>query len=211
MDIWGFIKRTINIERGMNFNETIILENTRVKLEPLKPEHFDSLLAISLAHPNLLQYSPSPFGTKEKLETYLEMAFEGKRNEVRYPFIIWDKESQSYVGSTSYGNISVKNSRLEIGWTWLDKKVQGTGLNLYAKHLLLKYAFDTLKFERVELKTDARNLQSRKAIEKIGAKFEGILRSHTLMTDGYRRDTVYYGILKEEWQNINQSIFKGIN
>lgn len=194
----------------MNLNEDIRLENTRVKLEPLKREHLEILLPIALTYPNLLQYSPSPFGTSEKLKTYIEMAVEGKEKENRYPFIIWDKEKGKYVGSTSFGNISTKNQRLEIGWTWLDKESQGTGLNRYMKQAMLQYAFDILDFERVELKTDARNLQSRKAIEKIGATMEGTLRSHTLMNDGHRRDTVYYSILKREWQEIKETIFAGI-
>ena len=111
---------------------------------------------------------------------------------------------------TSFGNISTKDRRLEIGWTWIDKESQGTGLNKYCKHLMLSHAFEKLIMQRVEFKTDNRNNQSKKAIEKIGGTFEGILRSHTLMLDGYRRDTAYYSILKNEWDRINNTIFKEI-
>ena len=91
--------------------------------------------------------------------------------------------------------------------TWIDRNVQGTGLNKQCKHVLLSHAFDNLKMERVEFKTDSRNKQSRRAIEKVGGIFEGTLRSHTLMLDGYRRDTVYYSILREEWSAVETRVF----
>ena len=126
---------------------------------------------------------------------------------IRYPFLIFDKQQQQYAGSTSFGNISNPNARIEIGWTWIGTNFQRTGLNRANKFLMLQYAFETLGFERVELKTDGRNLQSRTAMEKIGATPEGILRSHTVMSDGYRRDTHYYSILKSEWHKIKRDIF----
>lgn len=184
----------------MNFKEDIRLENNRVRLEALQLTHLGALLPIALNQPDLLQYSPSPFGDTDNLNKYIQIAVDAKANKQRYPFIILDKLHQKYVGSTSYGNISVKDKRLEIGWTWLDKAAQGTGLNSNCKFLLLSYAFEQLHFERVEFKIDERNLQSQKAVEKIGAIREGVLRSHTLMLDGYRRNTVYYSILKNEWE-----------
>ena len=88
------------------------------------------------------------------------------------------------------------------------KDFQKTGLNRNCKYLLLKFAFDELRAERVELKTDERNTASRNAIQKIGGQIEGILRSHTLMYDGYRRNTVYYSILKNEWQGLKENFLK---
>ncbi len=196
---------------NFNFDQNIILENERVRLEPLQKEHMDILRPIAEKHPTLLTYSPTPFGNKDLFETYFEVAFKAKKNLIRYPFIIYDKQAGAFAGSTSYGAISNKDLRLEIGWTWLSKEFQGTGLNKYCKFLLLEYAFEKLQWERVELKTDSRNLQSRRAMEKIGAKFEGELRSHTLMPDGYRRNTVYYSILRDEWPGLKQTIFKGIS
>jgi len=191
----------------MNFENHITLENSRVRLEPLNESHFMELLPIAENQPNLLQFSPSPFGNAEKLKENIQQAIQGRIEKQRYPFAIFDKQKNRFIGSTSFGGISVKDKRIEIGWTWLDKEVQGSGINFYCKHLLLKYAFENLEFERVELKTDSRNLQSRKAIEKIGAKFEGEFRSHTLMPDGFRRNTVYYSILKSEWKEIEDSVF----
>lgn len=194
----------------MNFTENIVLENSRIRLEALSEAHLDKLLPIAINHPNLLQYSPSPFGTTELLKENINIALKSRNEKQRYAFVIFDKQSNRYIGSTSYGNISIKDKRLEIGWTWLDKTAQGTGLNLYCKHLLLTYAFEKLDILRVEFKTDSRNKQSQKAIEKIGGKFEGTLRSHTLMLDGYRRDTSYYSILKQEWNTINETKFSEI-
>ncbi len=195
----------------MNFTENIVLENKRVRLEPLSDTHLFELLPVVINNPNLLKYSPSPFGTEEQLKEIIRKAIDSRTDKQRYPFVIFDKQNNTYVGSTSYGNISVMDERLEIGWTWIDKKLQGTGLNKYCKHLLLTYAFDNLGNQRVEFKTDSRKIQSRKAIEKIGGKFEGELRSHTLMPDGHRRNTVYYSILKKEWDILNETTFKDLN
>jgi len=193
----------------MKFNckDKITLENERTRLEPLGWQHIDELLPIAIKHPDLSRYSPSKFVTEEALRKYIEAALEQRNKHIRYPFAIYDKAVGKYVGSSSYGNISNINQRIEIGWTWLDKDRQRTGLNRHNKFLMLCYAFEYLQFERVELKTDSRNEQSKKAIEDIGASYEGKLRSHTLMYDGYRRDTVYYGILKEEWKEIKCRIF----
>jgi len=194
----------------MNFDNNIHLENDRARLEPLDLIHLDHLLPIALNHPGLLQYSPSPFGTTDKLMEYIESALNARIRGERYPFVIFDKRNNLYAGSTSYGHVSESDQRLEIGWTWLDKSAQGTGLNKYCKHLLLQYAFEDLKFERVEFRIHSENMQSRKSVENIGAQFEGELRSHTVMPDGQRRNTAYYSILKQEWIQINETIFKGI-
>ncbi len=194
-----------------NYKDHIILEDERTKLEPLEWQHMDELLPIAIQYPDLLRYSPSQFGTETALRKYIEAALKQRNKNTRYPFVIYDKSIGKYAGSSSYGNISNANQRIEIGWTWLDKNRQRTGLNRHNKFLMLGYAFEDLQFERVELKTDSRNEQSRKAIEAIGATYEGTLRSHTLMSDGYRRDTVYYGILKAEWQEIKTTIFGNIS
>jgi len=191
-----------------NTHLSVVLENDRVRLEPLSWEHFDSLLPFALKHPTLLQYSPVKFGNEAALKEYFETNLALKEKGTKYPFAIFDKTKNQFAGSTSFMNISNKNQRLEIGSTWLGKDFQRTGLNRNCKFLLLKYAFETLDCQRVELKTDQRNEQSKTAIQAIGAKYEGCLRSHTLMIDGHRRDTVYFSILKEEWEGIKSTIFK---
>ncbi|MEL7220939.1 MAG: GNAT family protein [Bacteroidota bacterium] len=190
-----------------DFDETLILENDRSRLEPLTEEHFSELLPIALAHPDLLRYSPSAFGNEAHLKAYFGAALVAKALEERYPFAIFDKQTQQYAGSTSFGNISNTHQRLEIGWTWITPALQRTGLNRNNKLLMLSYGFETLDFKRIELKSDSRNEQSRRAMEAIGATYEGELRSHTLMPDGFRRSTVYYSILREEWVDVKRNFF----
>ena len=141
----------------MDFEKDIVLENSRVKIEPMGLVHLDRLLPIATNNPDLLKYSPSAFGTKEFLQNSIDEALAFRKNKIRYAFVIFDKLLNCYVGSTSYGNISEKDKRLEIGWTWIDKQVQGTGLNRNCKHLLLTHAFYVLGMQRVEFKTDSRN------------------------------------------------------
>lgn len=192
-----------------NTQEHIILENERIKLRPLIEDDYNNLRPIAQRNPNLLQFSPQQVNTDDKLKAYIQKALQQRSDGTRYPFISFDKKAQEYSGSTSYLNISNANDRLEIGATWLGKDFQGTGLNKQQKHLMLTYAFETLGMQRVELKTDSRNLQSQRAMEKIGAIREGTLRSHTVMEDAYRRDTVYFSILCNEWPDVKSRIFGG--
>ena len=144
---------------------------------------------------------------QQELEAWVQAVANGYEQATRYTFMIVDKASGRLAGSTSYGNISAPDKRLEIGWTWLSREFRGSGLNRHCKFLLLRHAFGELQMERVELKGDALNTRSRKAMQKIGATEEGILRSHTLMHDGRRRDTVYYSILRTEWEQVRQTVF----
>jgi RimJ/RimL family protein N-acetyltransferase len=194
----------------MIFPENYILEGNEILLEPLQEHHFNPLLAISVQEPSLLKFSPSPFGTETNFRLNFENALADKKSKKRYPFAIFSKTLGKYIGSTSYANFSQKDARLEIGWTWISEAAQGTGINKSCKFLLLKYAFEHLNILRLEFNTDSRNLRSRRAIEKIGALKEGELRSHTVMQDGYRRNTVVYSILKEDWENIRSTIFKDL-
>ncbi len=194
----------------MNFSEEIKLENDVVRLTSILDKHKKNLLPIALEHPNLLEFSPPAFGTEESLVAYVDKALRLRKEEAKYSFVIFDKNSQSYVGSTSFMNISDYDKRLEIGSTWIAPRVHGTGLNKNMKYLMLSYAFEELEYKRVEFKTDSRNLRSRRAMEKLGAIYEGKIRSHTVMQDGFRRDTVYYAILSHEWPTIKATIFKDI-
>ena len=193
-----------------DFKKHIYLQDRRVKLEPLNWTHFELLLPVALANPELHKFSPLRYGSEESLKKYFENAFDQKNHGLRYPFAIFDYKTKAYAGSTSFGNIYNRDKRLEIGWTWIGREFQRTGLNRHCKYNLLQYAFEKLNFERVEFKTDDRNEQSKNAILAIGGKLEGILRNHTLMFDGLRRDTVYYSILKNEWGTIKKSIFKNL-
>jgi RimJ/RimL family protein N-acetyltransferase len=191
----------------IDFKSNIYLENSKVVLRPLNDKDFEGLQKIAF-DPVIWKYMPLiQMEDENDLLAYINKAIEEREKCVRYSFVIIEKLTGKLAGSTSLGNISEIDKRIEIGWTWLAREFRGSGLNKHCKFLLLQHIFESLNYERAELKTDALNLQSRKAIIKIGATEEGILRSHTLMSNGRRRDTVYYSILKEEWPGIKKSIF----
>ena len=144
------------------------------------------------------------------LHRWMQMAFAEKKAATRMPFAIIDKESGQIAGSSSMGNISYHDLRLEIGWSWLGPAFRSTGLNRHAKYAMMLYAFEQLHFERVEFKTDVQNARARKGLEKIGGVEEGILRSHMTMWNNRRRTSVYYSVLKNEWPALKTSIFADI-
>lgn len=185
-----------------DFDTEIILENPRVLLHPIQEDDFNNLLSVATSDPHLLQYSPKEIFTPELLKEYVETAIQLRKLHSRYTFSVFDKVRNEFAGSTSFLNISNPDARLEIGATWYGKQFQRTGLNRNCKFLLLQFAFENAGAERVELRTDERNTQSRLAIERIGGKLEGILRSHMVMHDGFRRNTVCYSILKPEWEEL---------
>jgi len=181
----------------------IILENDRVRLSPLTLDNYESLQLVAVEH-KLVQYSPSDIETSATLRNYVEIALDEKKQRSSLPFIIYDKQAGAFAGCTRYMNIDHKNKVLEIGSTWIGKKFQGSGLNAQMKYLLLNHAFNSLGFEKVSFRIDERNLQSRKAVEKLGAILEGILRENVYLLNGYKRNTCCYGILKNEWENFHQ-------
>jgi RimJ/RimL family protein N-acetyltransferase len=190
-----------------DFTRTIILQNETVLLRPMTEEDAVHLQAVATKDDDLVLYSPYQIHTPALLQQFVSDSLADRRRGFRYPFVIYDKQKNLYAGSTSIANVSNKDRRLEIGWTWIGRDFQRTGLNRTCKFLLLSYAFEELGFERVEFKTDARNVASRTAIEKIGGQYEGALRSHTVMNDGFRRTTVYYSILKDEWPGLKKTVF----
>ncbi len=184
-----------------NFQEEIILEDERVLIRPMRNEDKEHLMELLLV-PDLSTYSSLQIKRAKDTLLYIDQCLEDYRAKVRYPFTFYDKKNKIYAGTSCFGNISNQHKRLEIGWTKVAKPLQGTGLNTHCKFLLLQYAFEYLRFNRVELKSHSENIRSRKAMEKIGAKYEGMLRHHMIMPDGTIRDTVYYSILLEEWSTV---------
>ena len=184
------------------------LENEFVKLTLLDLSNYKHLSEIAKTK-DLIYYSPSDISTEEKLKDYVQIAVDGYYHKTTIPFIIYDKIKQAFAGSTRFGLINWHNKVLHIGWTWIGKEFQGSGLNKHIKFLMLQYAFENLGFDKVEFRIDERNIRSRKAVEKLGATLEGILRKDTLMIDGFKRSTCCYGILKEEWLDIKRTVFEG--
>ncbi len=177
----------------------ITLENDLVLLSPLTLDNYQHLIPIS-AQKKLVQYSPSDIETPDALKNYVETALMEQKRQASFPFIIFDKMKGLYAGSTRYMNIHWKNKVLEIGSTWIGREFQGSGLNGQVKVLMLDHAFNTMGFGKVEFRIDERNIRSRKAVEKLGAVLEGVLRKNVFLLDGYKRNTCCYGILREEWQ-----------
>lgn len=175
------------------------LENERVKLTPLSLVNFKELIPVASEH-KLVQFSPSAIETVDALQNYVEVALKLKKKKAAIPFLIYDKQLNLYAGSTRYMNINWKNRVLHIGSTWIGSGFQGTGLNTQMKKLMLDHAFETMEFEKVEFRVDERNVKSRKAVEKLGAQLEGILREDVYLLDGFKRNTCCYGLLKREWQ-----------
>lgn len=190
----------------INFSSDILLETQSVLLRPIVSSDFESLKQIAF-DPDIWNFTVTIIRKDVELKQYLQACFNSRINNERYTFTIIRKQTNSIAGCTAFGNISALDKRLEIGWTWLGKEYRNTGLNKAMKFLMLQYAFETLCCERVEFKTDVLNLQSRKALTKIGAVEEGVLRSHTQMHSSRRRDTIYYSILNNEWNSLKLKIF----
>jgi len=185
----------------LDFN--LILETLKVRIRPLNADDYKSFLRITNDE-SMWIYFTYDLSVESELKAWIGIALEDLKKRNRLAFTIVEKATGNPIGSTSFGNISYRDKRIEIGWTWISREFQGKGVNNDIKYLMLKYIFETLGFERAEIKTDILNLPARKALQRIGAKEEGILRSHTLMTHGRRRDTIYYSILSSEWEEVKR-------
>jgi len=183
----------------------VTLEGKAVRLEPLSINHLDALCTVGL-DPSIWSWNPSPIKDRADMQRYIESALAAQHRGEMLPFATIDQQSDTVVGSTRYGNITMGHKRLEIGWTWIAPTWQRTAINTEAKLLMLRHAFDTLGCNRVEWKTDALNERSRNAILRLGASFEGTLRSHMAAENGRLRDTVYFSVIRPEWPQIEAGL-----
>ena len=194
-----------------NFNEDFILENERVLLRPMEIIDFDHLIGFSMAEPEIWKYSLVQAVGESGLRNYLQLATEARKSEKEYPFIVFDKLTKQYAGSTRFYDIQLSNKCLQLGYTWYGKEFQGTGLNKHCKALLLQFAFEEMGMERVEFRADNDNKRSIAAMKKIGCTIEGVLRSNGFKPDGSRRDSIVLSILKKEWESeIKRILNSGI-
>jgi RimJ/RimL family protein N-acetyltransferase len=182
------------------FPQDVILEDEMVLLRPLQVTDVKNLLDISINEPETWEYSLVRANGKENLENYIQIAIKARENKTEFPFIVLDKKSGKYAGSSRFYDINLAFKTLQLGYTWYGKDFRGTGLNKHCKYLLLQFAFETLGMERVEFRADNNNQRSIAAMKSIGCKVEGVLRSHmpTLGSD-IRRDSIVLSILKKEW------------
>jgi RimJ/RimL family protein N-acetyltransferase len=181
----------------------ITLAGRRVRLEPLAPTHAVELFAALALDPAIFQWrTTEPPATLEEMQAYVAAALESQAAGAIVAFTQFEQATGRAVGMTSYIDIRRRDRGVEIGNTWLGKPWQRTGINTEAKYLLLRHAFEEQAAARVQFKTDSRNVQSQKAIERLGATREGLLRKYQLTRGGVLRDTVMYSILAAEWPGV---------
>ena len=173
-----------------------------VQLEPLSEAHIPGLAQVGL-EPEIWRYMRyDKMETTEQLSTWVHQLLELQTRGTDLPFAVIYRASGNPIGCTRYLDIDLTDRSVEIGGTWYGLDYQGTLVNTECKYLLLKYAFEKLNFIRVWFKTDARNLRSQHAIEKLGAVKEGVLRNHMILPNGYIRDSIVYSILPDEWPAV---------
>jgi N-acetyltransferase len=186
----------------MRHVQPVTLTDGRIRLEPMSLAHVDALGAAA-ADGELWKIRVTSVPDPEDTRGYVERALAMREQGNRLPFVVVDMENDNrIVGSTSYHDIVPAVDRLEIGWTWYASSTQRTHINTCAKLLLLTHAFETLGAKLVGWRTDNYNFASQKAIERLGAKKDGVLRHHALRRDGTVRDTVMYSVAAGEWPEI---------
>jgi len=200
--------------------ESPSLPGRNINLDPLRHEHIDALVAAASVEPSLYKWSPVPQGYAEAAQ-YVDTALSWREAGTAIPFVIRRVSDRSVIGSTRFWNIEQWSWPLnhpcygrnlpdacEIGYTWFTRSAIRTGANTEAKFLMLTHAFELWEVLRVCLHTDARNERSRKAIERIGGRFEGILRAHRIAADFTPRDSARYSILKSEWPTVKERLLQ---
>ena len=196
----------------------VVLEGRVVRLEPLTEAHIPALARVAF-DPDLWAVTTTNLRDETDLRRYVDDAAALQRAGTALPFAIVLKETDTVVGSSRFGNYDAPHRKVEIGWSWVARPWQRTAVNPEAKLLMLRHAFEVIGCLRVEFKTDALNRQSQRALEKLGAVREGVLRSHMIVKNGppslagasyvetgRRRDSVYYSILVEEWPAVGRAL-----
>ena len=183
----------------------VVLDGVYVRLEPLSLDHLPALIEIGL-EPDLWRWTTQVVRTPEEMEEYVRGALAEQAAGRALPFATVEKASGRVAGSTRFAAIEPLHRRVEIGWTWLAPPRQRTVLNTEAKFLMLRHAFERWGCVRVEFKTDVLNMRSRQALLRIGAKEEGVLRSHLITATGRVRDTVYFSVTAAEWPAVRAAL-----
>ena len=184
----------------------VILNGKYVRLEPMTEDHIPGLAEIGVGQTfwDFMLYGR--MDSVEDMRNWVMDILSRAQNGTDLPFIAIHLASGKVAGATRYLNIMPKDRGLEIGGTWYGTEYQRTPVNTECKYLLLTHAFERLGCIRVQLKTDLRNVRSQRAIERIGAKREGILRNHMILPSGQFRDSVFYSILDSEWPEVKKRL-----
>ncbi len=189
----------------MSFVNPITLTGNGIQLVPLALEH-EPGLRLAAADGELWNLRITSVPRPDETRIYIETALDNRKQGHRFAFAVIDETNGKILGSTSYHDILPDVKRVEIGYTWYAKSVQRTHVNTTCKLLLLSYAFDTLGCNVVGWRTDNFNFASQRAIERLGARKDGVIRGHYLRRDGTVRDTVMYSLLKGEWPEVREHL-----
>jgi RimJ/RimL family protein N-acetyltransferase len=182
----------------------VVLENAFVRLEPLEERHREPLRAAG-DDPDLWRFANVNLDNSD-FDSWVEHRLSEMDRAGDVTWAVFGKRSKSFAGSTSFLAFVPAHKRVEIGWTWYAKRVWAGAVNPSCKRMLLAHGFETLDLNRVELKADARNTRSCKAMERFGAKFEGVHRSHMVRPDGRLRDTSWFSVIREEWPAVRDGL-----
>ena len=191
-----------------SFQNEYVLENEYALLRPLMMDDVQYLSVFSEHEPELWEYSLQSAAGIGNLRQYINQAISGRVAGHSYPFIIFCKKSKKYAGTTRFYDIDISNAGCLLGYTWIGKEFQGTGLNRQCKWLLFQFAFEKCHFHRVGLRADANNIKSIRAMEAIGCIPEGTLREHLLLPDGTWRNSRLFSVLNSDWQATVQEKLK---
>ncbi len=184
--------------------DPVVFENGFVRLEPLIEGHREDLRRAG-RDPDLWRFaSINQHGAD--FDAWMDERLAANAGAAELTFAVFDKASGAVAGSTSYLAIVLAHKRLEIGWTWYAKRFWAGAVNPSCKRLLMAHGFETLGLNRIELKLDATNERSWKAVERLGAKHEGIFRQHMAMPDGRLRDTAYFSVIRPEWPAVRAGL-----
>jgi N-acetyltransferase len=196
------------MESTMMKIEPVTLKGRLVCLEPLQMEHANELYEAS-RDPGLWTYKPvSQHCSLTEMKQLIASVLQSQQAGACLSFTIFSLERGCAVGETRYHSFMLQDHGLEIGWTWLTPSVQRTGINTECKYLLLRHAFEVWEAIRVQLRTHHLNTNSQRAIERLGAVREGVLRNHLIMPDGSYRHSVYYSIIQSEWPAVKARLEK---
>lgn len=186
------------------------LVGNTVELRPLRRDDRDALLQAALDG-ELWKLWFTSVPSAETVDAYLDLAFKQLKAGASFPFTVIDRASGKVIGSTRYCNIEAPHQRAEIGYTWYARSFQRSAVNPECKYLLLTHAFEECGAVAMEFRTHFMNQPSRRAIEGLGAKLDGVLRNHRIEPDGAFRDTAVYSIVREEWPAVKNGLLHRLN
>lgn len=199
-----FIIPEIGFNRCQEGDNMQKLENNVVQLIPMELEHVEGIYEAA-QDKRIWEHMSVDLNEKSCVLQYVQDALQKREQGTDFAYVIINKKTENIIGATWFLDISKQHKRLEIGSTWMNPIHWRSNINTNCKYLLLKYCFEELSLNRVQIKTGHENLRSQKAIERIGAVKEGILRNHMIRKEGILRHTVLYSVIKEDWGKVKKS------